>query len=84
MISEDTVKQVYFYCNNNDPNGLYTDPQDESLDVLEFARKLEAVIEETIREKVRLQEHTRCVEIVRDMNKFIAQQLENQRFTDKK
>lgn len=79
MISEDTVKQVYFYCNNNDPNGLYTDPQDESLDVLEFARKLEAVIEKDMETRIKLREHTRCVEIVRDMNKFIAKQLENQK-----
>ena len=79
MISEELVKQVYFYCTNNDPNGLYTDPQDETLDVLEFARKIEAVLQANMETRIKLQEHARCVEIVRDMNKFIAAQLENKK-----
>jgi hypothetical protein len=72
MIDEDLIKQIFFYCSNNDPNGLYTDPTDDPLDILEYARKLEAVITD----KVRLQEHNRCVEIVRSMNKDVARVLE--------
>jgi len=72
MITEDLIKQIFFYCNNDDPNGLYTDPQGEPLDILEYARKIEAVISDS----VRLKEHARCVEIVRSMNKDIARVLE--------
>jgi hypothetical protein len=72
MINEDLIKQIFFYFNNDDPNGLYTDPQGEPLDILEYARKIEAVISDS----VRLKEHARCVEIVRSMNKDIARVLE--------
>ena len=37
---EDLVKQVYFYCENRDPNGLYPD---RDIDLREFASKLIAV-----------------------------------------
>jgi hypothetical protein len=56
MINEDLIKQIFFYCDNNDPNGLYTDPQGEPLDIVEYARKIEAVISDS----VRLKEHARC------------------------
>ena len=38
---ESLVKQVYFYCENRNPNGLYP----AEVDLLEFAEKLIAVIE---------------------------------------
>lgn len=38
---EDLVKQVYFYCENKDPKGLYP----EEVDLMEFASKLIAVLE---------------------------------------
>jgi len=79
MINEELVKQVFFYCKNNDPAGLYTDPTDESLDVLEFARKIEAVLQDTMELRIRLQEHARCVGIVKSMNKSIAAQLDYQK-----
>ena len=75
MISEDLIKQIFFYCKNNDPNGLYTDPSDEPLDIIEYARKLEAVISD----QVRLKEHARCVEIVRSLNKDVARVLEDRK-----
>ena len=75
MISEDLIKQIFFYCNNNDPNGLYTDPTDEPLDIVEYARKIEAVISD----QVRLKEHARCVEIVRSLNKDVARVLEDRK-----
>lgn len=74
-MNEDLVKQIFFYCKNNDPNGLYTDPTDESLDVLEFARKIEAVLKFSIRDE----EHRRCVEIVKSMNPNVARVLEEKR-----
>lgn len=39
---EDLVKQVYFYCENKDPTGLYPD---RDIDLREFASKLIAVYE---------------------------------------
>lgn len=73
MLDENLIKQIFFYCNNDDPNGLYTDPQGEPLDIIEYARKIEAVISD----QVRLKEHARCVEIVASMNKDIARVLED-------
>jgi hypothetical protein len=75
MISEELIKQIYFYCNNNDPNGLYADNENEPLDIVEYARKLEAVIGD----QIRLKEHARCVEIVRSMNKDVARVLEDRK-----
>jgi len=43
---EDMVKQVYFYCENRDPNGLYPD---RDIDLREFASKLIAVYEAKVR-----------------------------------
>ena len=43
---EDLVKQVYFYCENRDPNGLYPD---RDIDLREFASKLIAVYEAKIK-----------------------------------
>ena len=51
-MDENLIKQIFFYCKNNDPNGLYTDPTDESLDILEFANKIEAVLKHEIRLKI--------------------------------
>lgn len=79
MINEELVKQIFFHCKNNDPAGLYTDPTDESLDVLEFARKIEAVLRDNMELNIRQNEHARCVDIVSGMNKSIASQLEYQK-----
>ena len=43
---EDLVKQVYFYCENKDPTGLYPD---RDIDLREFASKLLAVYEAKIK-----------------------------------
>ena len=39
-MNDDLIKQVFFYCENRDPDGCYAD----GVDVLEFGRKLEAVL----------------------------------------
>jgi hypothetical protein len=75
MLNEDLIKQIFFYCDNNNPNGLYTDPQGEPLDIVEYARKIEAVISDS----VRLKEHARCIEIVRSLNKDVARVLEDKK-----
>jgi len=40
MLTNDDIKQIFFYCENRDPNGFYAD----GVDILEFAKKLEALI----------------------------------------
>jgi hypothetical protein len=39
---EKIIPQIYFYCENKDPNGFYPT---EEIDLLEFSHKLLAVIE---------------------------------------
>jgi hypothetical protein len=73
MLTEETVKQILFYCQNRDPKGLYYSDDEEPLDVLEFAGKLE----EYLTERIRLKEHARCVDIVKSMNKDVARVLED-------
>lgn len=68
MLSDDMIKQVYFYCENKGgPVG--------EVDILDFARKIEAVITPTIK----LQEHQRCVKIVMDLNSEVAKKLHSLR-----
>jgi hypothetical protein len=75
MMNEELIKQIFFYCKNNDPKGLYTDPTDESLDILEFARKIEAVVMLQARDA----EHARLVEIAKSLNPNVARVLEEKR-----
>jgi hypothetical protein len=71
MLSEELIKQVYFYCDEKLPNAIYAD----DLDIIQFAHKLEAVIAVEYARK----EHVRCVAIVKDMNRAVGEALENQR-----
>jgi hypothetical protein len=38
MISPEDIKQVFFYCENTDPDGYYAD----GVDILEFGQKIAA------------------------------------------
>jgi hypothetical protein len=40
MLTNEDIKQIFFYCENKDPNGFYAN----DVDIIEFARKLEALI----------------------------------------
>jgi len=64
-MTDDMIKQVFFYCENK--GGLIAD----GVDILEFARKIEAVLTPAIQ----LQEHHRCVKIVSDLNKEVGKKL---------
>ena len=75
MLTENDVKQIFFYCNNDDPNGLYVDLQDDPLDIVEFAHKIEAIITS----KVRNAEHARLVEIAKSLNPNVARVLEEKK-----
>ncbi len=70
QLDEDTIKQIYFYCDNKDPNGMFHN-NDDDLDVLEFARK----IAEYVDFNARKEEHLRCVEIASAVNTKVAELL---------
>jgi hypothetical protein len=71
MLSEELIKQVYFYCDEKLPDGIYAD----EVDIIQFANKIAAVVEPM----VAMKEHQRCVKIVSDMNKEVGNALNNQR-----
>lgn len=70
-INEDLVKQVFFYVDDKDPQGVYAD----NVNLLDYAHKLYAMI----RREVSREEHQRCVEIVSHMNREVANKLKTQR-----
>jgi hypothetical protein len=70
-LSEDLVKQVFFYSDEKRPDPLIAD----EVDILQFAQKLEAVL----RPLIAAEEHKRCVTIVAHMNREVANNLQNQR-----
>ena len=70
-LSEDLVKQVFFYSDEKRPDPLIAD----EVDILQFAQKLEAVL----RPLIAAEEHKRCVTIVAHMNREVANKLQNQR-----
>ena len=71
MLSEETVKQIFFYCDQYGPNALLAD----EVDIVQFAEKITAFVEPIIAAK----EHQRCVKIVNEMNREVANSLNNQR-----
>lgn len=70
-ITDDLVKQVFFYVDDKDPKGVYAD----NVNLKDFAEKLYAVI----RRDIAREEHGRCVKIVASMNREVAKKLETQR-----
>lgn len=68
MIDDALVKNIFFYVNDKDPNGYYAD----NVNILDFARKLEAVLEV----KHRANERARCVEFIRQHDVPLAGLLE--------
>ena len=70
-LSEELVKQVFFYSDEKRPNPLIAD----EVDILQFAEKIEAVL----RPLIAADEHKRCVSIVAHMNREVANKLQNQR-----
>ena len=71
QLSEETVKQIFFYCDQHEPNALIAD----EVDIVQFAHKIAAYVEPMIAAK----EHQRCVQIVSDMNREVANALNNQK-----
>jgi len=71
QLSEETIKQIFFYCDQYEPNALIAD----EVDIVQFAHKIAAYIEPMIAAK----EHQRCVQIVSNMNREVANALNNQK-----
>ena len=70
-LSEELVKQVFFYSDEKRKDPLIAD----EVDIVQFAEKLEAVL----RPLIAAEEHKRCVKIVAHMNREVANNLANQR-----
>lgn len=71
MLSEEEVKQIFFYCDQHEPNAVIAD----DVDIVQFAHKIEAIVRIDAAKK----EHQRCVEIVSQMNREVAKALNNVR-----
>lgn len=71
MISDDTIKQVFLYVDDQDSEAVYAD----NVNIIDFARK----IIDVAKAEIRSEEHARCVEIVSHMNREVAKALEGQR-----
>jgi hypothetical protein len=70
-LSEETVKQIFFYCDQHEPNAVVAD----DVDIVQFAHKIAAYVEPIIA----FREHQRCVQIVTEMNREVGNSLNNQR-----
>jgi hypothetical protein len=71
MLTDEKVKQIFFYVKSNDPEGVYAD----DVDILEYARKIEAYVRiEAMRE-----EREECVKLVKSLNVEVAKALEDYR-----
>lgn len=71
MLSEETIKQVFFYCDHHEPNALVAD----DVDVVQFANR----IYEMAQVEVARKEHARCVALVKDLNRVVGEKLESLR-----
>ena len=65
-MSDEEIKQIFFHCGNSDPESLYA-----NVDIIEFGRKLCVY--------AKVQEHQRCVAILKPFNEDAAKLLENGR-----
>jgi hypothetical protein len=70
-VTPDTVKQVYFYCENKDKDGVYP----EEVDLIEFAERLVAVIGKDIARA----ERQECIKVVESLNRDVARALSQAR-----
>lgn len=70
-VTLDTIKQVYFYCENKDKDGLYPN----EIDLIEFSERLIAVIGKDIARA----ERQECIKVVEGLNKDVARALSQAR-----
>ena len=77
-LTESEIKQIYFYCKNDDPESLYHNKDDE-LDIIEFGTKISDYVSIRAANKAKKEEHKRCVELVRSVNPSVADFLESKK-----
>ena len=70
MLSEETIKQIFFQSDRPRKDPLIAD----EVDLVQFAHNIELFVEVEFARR----EHARCVEIVKQMNRAVGEALENQ------
>jgi late competence protein required for DNA uptake (superfamily II DNA/RNA helicase) len=71
MLSEETVKQIFFQSDRPRKDPLLAD----EVDIMQFAHNIEQYVAVEYARK----EHARCVEIVKDLNRVVGDKLETLR-----
>jgi hypothetical protein len=71
MLSNEDIKQIFFYCDNKDPQGSFAD----DVDIYEFGKKVSAVAAVMAAR----QERQKCIEFVASLNAEVAKALEEKR-----
>ena len=71
VLSEETVKQIFFHSDKPNKDALLAN----EVDIVQFANNVALFV----KQQYAVEEHARCVKIVRDMNPEVARALENQR-----
>ena len=71
FVNEDIIKQVYFYCENKLPDGIYP----EEIELIEFSEKLILVVGPAIAKA----ERDECLKIVEALNPEVARVLRERR-----
>ncbi len=69
MLNEELIKQIFFQSDRPRKDALLAD----EVDIVQFAHNVIAVA----RIEIAKQEHTRCVAMVKDMNRVVGDTLEN-------
>jgi len=71
MLSEETIKQIFFQSDRPRKDPLIAD----EVDIMQSAHNIELFVAVQYARK----EHARCVQIVKEMNSAVGEALENQR-----
>jgi len=69
MLSDNEIKQIFFYCDQHEKDAVLAD----DVDIIQFAHKIEAVVQIEASRR----EHLRCVSIVNELNRDVAKALNN-------
>jgi hypothetical protein len=69
MLSNEQITQIFFYCENDSPEGMFAD----DVDIFEFAKKLEAFLTDELSRR----ERAKCVKFVSALNKDVGNALKN-------
>lgn len=78
-LTEKEVKGFFIACQNTAKDGIYHGEGHDALDLMEFADKIAEYITTHVSAQSKQEEHKRCVEIVSQVNKDVANYLEDKR-----